>query len=401
MPMSAPSYPPLRVIVYGGDLAALEAALALREHCGERCQVMLLSPVRDLPIRTHAAGASPREGPSARFDLGTLAGEHGLGFRSDAVVAVDSAAREARTITGARIRYDALVIAFGARPRSAIPGVATCWGTGDAGALESLVRELRSGAATRVAFAIEAGNRWTPPTYELALTASRFARRNGVGDAELSIVTYESEPAELLGREASRTISQRLAEARIELHPESEPVGFEEGSLALRDGRELEADRVLALAAVDGPRISGLPRDREGFLPVDEFGHVEGAPGIWAAGEVTSFPVRQAGLAAQQARVAAASIAAEAGMEVSSEPFRPVVRGQLSSSAELATNPSLNGSGGAGSSLLWWPPEQLAGEHLSAHIARKLKVEAPGDEDSISVAVELGPDGRRVAANAA
>ena len=396
--MSASSYPPRRVIVYGGDLAALEAALALREHGGERRRVMILSPVRDLPIRTHAAGASPTEGPSARFDLGALAGEHQLGFRSDAVVAVDTAAREARTITGARIRYDAMVIDFGARPRGALPGVATCWGTGDSGAHESLVRELRSGAVSRVAFAIEAGNRWTLPTYELALTASRFARRNGVTDAELSVVTYEGEPAELIGREASRTISQRFAEAGIDLHLESEPVAFEGGSLALRDGRKLAVDRVLAMAGVDGPRISGLPRDGEGFLPVDEYGRVEGAPGVWAAGEVTSYPVRQAGLAAQQARVVAAAIASEAGAEVSSEPFRPVLRGRLSSSDELSMNPSLNGNGTA---LLWWPPEQLAGEHLSAHIARTLEFAGPGGEDSIPVTVELGPDGRRLAARAA
>ena len=398
--MSAPSYPPLRVIVYGGDLAALEAALALREHCGDRCRVMLLSPVRDLPVRTHPTGASPGEGSSARFDLGALAGEHELGFRSDAVVGVDPAAREARTITGARIRYDALVIAFGARPRSAIAGVSTCWGTGDAGALESLVGELQSGDVSRVAFAIEAGNRWTLPTYELALTASRFVRRSDVEDARLSLVTYERGPAELIGPAASRTISRRLAEAGIDLHTESEPIAFEDGSLALRGGGELEFDRVLAMAAVDGPRISGLPRDSEGFLPVDEFGRVSGAPGIWAAGEVTSYPVRQPGLAAQQARVVAASIAREAGAKVRSEPFRPVVRGLLSANAELATNPSLNGNGGPGSALLWWPPEQLAGKHLSAHIARKLTLEGPGGNDSIAVAVELGPDGRRVAAGA-
>jgi sulfide:quinone oxidoreductase len=399
--MNASSYPPLRVIVYGGDLAALEAALALREHCGERCQVMLLSPVRDLPVRTHAAGASPAEGPSARFDLGALAEEHELGFSSDAVVAVDPAAREVRTITGARIRYDALVIAFGTRPRCAIPGVTTCWGPSDAGALDALVAELRSGAASHVAFAIEPGNRWTPPTYELALTASRFARRDGVGEAQLSVVTYETEPAELLGRPAWEAIRQRLAEAGIALHCERDPVAFERGSLSLRDGEVLEVDRVLAMAAVDGPRISGLPRDREGFLPVDEFGRVEDSPGVWAAGEVTSYPVRQSGLAAQQARVVAASIAAEAGAEVRSEPFRPVLRGLLSSNAELATNPSLNGNGGAGSALLWWPPEQLAGEHLSAHIAGKLEFRAPGGEESISVAVALGPDGRRVAVGAA
>jgi sulfide:quinone oxidoreductase len=399
--MDAPSYPPLQVIVYGGDIAALETALALREHCGDRCGVMLLSPVRDLPVRTHAAGASPGDGRGARFDLGALASEHELGFRSDAIVAVDPAAREARTLTGARIRYDALAIAFGARPRGALPGVITCWGSGDAGPLQSLVRELRSGEVNRVAFAIDPGNKWTLPTYELALTASRFTRLAGLESAELSIVTYESRPAELIGPDASNTIAKRLAQAGIELHTGSDPVAFEDGALALGDGGELEADRALAMAAVDGPRIAGLPRDADGFLPVDEFGRVRGAPRVWAAGEVTSYPVRQAGLAAQQARVVAASIAAEAGAEVRTKPFRPVLRGQLSSRAEPAAGSGANGNGSTISPLLWWPPEQLAGEHLAAHIADKLDLRAPTGEDSISVAVELGPDGRRVAARTA
>src|SRR5690349_14091197 len=103
-PRSAePSASPLRVLVYGGDIAALETALALRRLCGERCDVTLVSPVRDLPVRTQAAGSSPAEGRPARFDLGVLASEHGLAFRSDAIVAVDDDEREARTITGNRI----------------------------------------------------------------------------------------------------------------------------------------------------------------------------------------------------------------------------------------------------------------------------------------------------------
>src|SRR5687767_8679739 len=140
----------LRVLVYGGDTAALETALALRCLCGDRCELTLVSPVRDLPVRTQAAGASAAEGRPARFDLGALAAEHGLAFRSDAIVAVDDDQREARTITGNRIPFDALVIAFGARPRGAIPGVTTCWGAGDAGALDGLLDEMRLGAIRRV-----------------------------------------------------------------------------------------------------------------------------------------------------------------------------------------------------------------------------------------------------------
>ncbi|HEX6116430.1 MAG TPA: hypothetical protein VFY99_04970 [Solirubrobacterales bacterium] len=385
---------PLRVIVYGGDIAALETALALRPLCCERCEVTLVSPVRDLPVRTHAAGAPSAEGRPARFDIGALASEHGLAFRSDAIVAVDDERREARTITGSRIPFDALVIAFGARPRGAIPGVTTCWGAGDAGALDGVLDEMRLGTARRVAFAIPPGIRWTLPTYELALTTARRIRREGLSGRELILATYESRAVELLGPDAERVVARRLADAEIELVTSREPVAFAEGSLVLRPGGSIEVDRALSMPVVEGPRIAGLPRDSEGFLPVDGFGRVRGAKRIWAAGEVTSFPVREAGIAAQQALAVAASIAAEAGVQVESSPFRPSISGLLRSPGGAHPGTSTNGNGPWS---LWWPPEQLAGEHLSAHIGAKVAVSPPSGEDSIPVRVELGPDGTRLA----
>lgn len=168
----------------------------------------------------------------------------------------------------------------------------------------------------------------------------------------------------------------------------------------MRPERALEADRVLSMATVDGPRIGGLPRDPDGFLPVDHFGRVDGAPGIWAAGEVTSFPVRQPGLGAQQAHVVAASIAAHAGAEIVPEPFRPVLEGRLHLCGPAAGKAEMNGHGPK-AALLWWPPEQLAGKHLLAHIGEKLVLELPGGEESIPVSVELGSDGRVLATDAA
>jgi sulfide:quinone oxidoreductase len=394
-PRSAdPASPPLRVLVYGGDIAALETALALRRICADRVDLTLVSPVRDLPVRTQAAGAPAAEGRPARFDLGALATEHGLAFRSDAIVAVDDERREARTITGNRIHFDALVIAFGARPRGAIPGVTTCWGAGDAGALDGLLDEMRLGAVRRVAFAVPHGIRWTLPTYELALTTARRLRREGLEDRELVLATYESRAVELLGGDAEGIVLERLAGAGIELHTGREPVAFAEGGLVLKPEGRIPADRALSMPVVEGPRIAGLPRDPEGFLPVDAFGRVQGVERIWAAGEVTSFPVRQAGIAAQQALAVAASIAAEAGVDVESLPFRPSISGLLRSPAHAPAGTASNGSG---SPTLWWPPEQLAGEHLSAHIGDKVAASPPSGDDSIRVRVELGPDGSRLA----
>ena len=74
---------------------------------------------------------------------------------------------------------------------------------------------------------------------------------------------------------------------------------------------------------------AGSSRDAQGFLPTDPFGQVDGEIDVWAAGDATSFPLKQGGIAAQQADAAAESIAARAGAELEPSPFRPVLRGLL------------------------------------------------------------------------
>ena len=68
----------------------------------------------------------------------------------------------------------------------------------------------------------------------------------------------------------------------------------------------------------------GLPYDPDGFIPIDEYARVEGIEGVYAAGDGTNFPVKQGGLATQQADAAAEHIAAGLGADVEPEPFKPV-----------------------------------------------------------------------------
>ena len=63
--------------------------------------------------------------------------------------------------------------------------------------------------------------------------------------------------------------------------------------------------------------------DRSGFLPTDEHGRVGGTVGVYAAGDATSFPIKQGGIAAQQADAVAECIAAGAGAPLETTPFRP------------------------------------------------------------------------------
>ena len=72
----------------------------------------------------------------------------------------------------------------------------------------------------------------------------------------------------------------------------------------------------MALPRLEGPRLRRLLR-RTGLPPDRPFGQVHGEIDVWAAGDATRFPLKQGGIAAQQADAAAESIAARAGAESS------------------------------------------------------------------------------------
>ena len=77
------------------------------------------------------------------------------------------------------------------------------------------------------------------------------------------------------------------------------------GRLVFEDAAELEVERVVAAPDLQVPLLPGIPRGPGGFIPTDEVGRVKGLERVFAAGDAVSFPIKQGGLAAQQADVAA------------------------------------------------------------------------------------------------
>jgi sulfide:quinone oxidoreductase len=118
-----------------------------------------------------------------------------------------------------------------------------------------------------------------------------------------------------------------------------------------------------------------VPHDADGFIPTDEHGRVPGLDDVYAAGDATSFPVKQGGIAAQQADAAADAIAARAGAPVTAEPFRPVLRGQLLTGSlprYLRARPGSQAPSIVSTEPLWWPPSKIVGHHLAPFLAARL-----------------------------
>ena len=352
-----------RVVIVGGGVAGLEAAIALRELAGDRAEVTMYAPGEDFVYRPFAVAEPYGSSRPMRYDLAELAGRCGAGYNRATIGSVDPEAQRACTHDGEEIPYDYLIVACGTRLLAGVPGAVTFWGVADDVRVQNVVRELREGGVHRVAFTMPGGATWALPLYELALLADSELTKRSIERSSIVIVTPEDTPLHVFGRAASERVGELLAERGIEVVAGAMPIDFEGGQLAVSPRGTVEADAVLSLPRMEGRRISGVPCDPAGFVPVDDHGRVRGIEHAYAAGDVTTFPVKQGGVATQQADVAAEAIAAELGCEVAAEPLDPILRGVLWTGAKpLYLSGYLAGGHGETSSAGEVPPWEGGGE---------------------------------------
>jgi sulfide:quinone oxidoreductase len=384
------------VLIAGGGVAALEAMLALKALAGDVLSVGLVAPEPQFWYRPLAAAEPFGLAAVRHFDLAVLADEAGALFVPDELVSVDAARRLAYMRSAGPVEYGALLIACGAVPRAAIPGAITFRGPADTRKIDELLDEIAAGAARRVAFVVPAGSVWSLPAYELALMTGSWLLERGIDGVTVALVTPEDEPLHVFGREASEAVRGLLDERGIMVHTRAYPAEARPGELLLVPDGAVAADRVVALPRLQGPQIGGIPQTFEGFVPVDPHGRVAGTTDVYAAGDITTFPIKQGGIATQQADAAAQAIAADLGADLVPRPFKPVLRGLLVTGgvpsylrAEL--DGDADDTSQASAAPLWWPPAKIVGHYLAPFLARLSgtePVEAPVGA-ALPVEVEL------------
>jgi sulfide:quinone oxidoreductase len=260
--------------------------------------------------------------------------------------------------------------------------------------MRELVDGVERGTVRRIAFIAPTSIGWTLPIYELALLTARTARRALV-DAELVLITREHRPLAVFGTQPSRAAAQWLRASSVEFIGAAR-AELQPGVVLLEPGkRSLPTDGVVALPLVRGPRLEGVPADEYGFIPVDPHGRVRGLDAVYAAGDAADFPVKQGGLAAQQADAVAAHIAAQLGAPVTPAPFRPVLRGMLFTGGDpsfLRTRELADADEGISSiGPLWWPPTKIAGRHLGPYLFGGTAREAFGPPPSGFAEIAVSP----------
>jgi sulfide:quinone oxidoreductase len=371
---------PVRVLMVGGGVAALEGILALHDLAEERVEVTLLSPDSEFRSRPASVAVPFGGGPVYRYPISDVTAAAGALYTRGALLQVDAAAHRAVTDTDEALAYDVLVIACGARRLPVLKGALAFRGEEDTGAIKDLLVQIGGGAVKRVVFALPRGASWALPLYELALLTATHVDDNRLSGVSLALVTPEERPLAQFGRDASAAVAQLLKNHHIDVHTSTYPVGVYSGVLMLMPPGTLKADRVVCVPAARGVPIDGLPHNAGGFLQTDQFGQVRGIDDVYAVGDITAYPIKQGGIAAQQADLVAHVIAKRAGAALDEPPpLQPVLRGLLITGgrprymlAELTGGRSKTVT--SSTEPLWWPDAKIVAHHLGPYLAQAAHV---------------------------
>jgi len=367
--------PSLRVVVAGGGIAGLEALLALHDLAGDRVSLTLIEPRTELVLHALEPAQPFGAGEAGRLGIDEIAVATGADVVRSALDRVDADARVVVTREGARIEYDALLVAVGARSVIAIRHALTWSPGGGHSEFADLLADAAEGRVSRIAFVVPSLCPWPLPVYELALMTARRLEHHG-GGGDLRLITPEPAPLAIFGPVGSAAVARALDDAGVDFTGNgiASVRGAEQVAVDVWPGSlKFAVDRVVTVPRAHGPDVAGLSADIEGFLVTDDHCQVHGAPRIWAAGDATNRLPMNGGLAALQADCAAGQIAALAGARVRARAYTPVLRAQLRTghgSLWLQRDISDPLDAGAAASLpLWSPPGKIAARRLGAVLA--------------------------------
>ena len=132
---------------------------------------------------------------------------------------------------------------------------------------------------------------------------------------------------------------------------------------------------MVALPALLGPRIPGLPDDGDGFIPIDEQCRVQGLDEVFAAGDAAAFAVKHGSLATQQADAAASAIAAACRRDRRARAVPSRAARDAADRRRPALHPPRRSAASAtvSSEPLWTPAGKIVGRYISPFLTPPLQ----------------------------
>jgi sulfide:quinone oxidoreductase len=373
MTTSAPTPDKLRVVIVGGGVAALEGALALSHLAPELTDVTLIAPDLEFVYRPMVIREPFAYGSARRYPLERIARDAGATLLREKLAWIDPDRHTLHTETGRAIEYDALLLALGAHASARYEHAVTVDDRHLEETLHGLIQDIDGDYIHSLAFVAPGPIAWPLPLYELALMSAGRAYDMGI-ELSATIITPEDTPLAIFGAKASSAVAELLHQANIQTINSAYAEIGRSGEVVINPGdRHLRVDRVIALPELDGPGVRGIPLGEHGFIRVSPHGQVPHVEDIYAAGDATDFPIKHGGLAAQQADVAAQSIAATAGAALTPERFDPVINGMLLTNEKPRyLTAHITGGNGFSSRIsdtpTWSPPGKIVARYLAPYL---------------------------------
>jgi NADH:ubiquinone reductase (H+-translocating) len=290
--------PTARVLVLGSGFAGLWAALGAVRRLDELgvprgavdVNVISSQPFHDIRVRNYEADLS-----ACRIPLQHLLDPAGVGHITADVTGIDPLSATVSTAEGAPLGYDRLVLAVGSRVvKPDLPGLAEFGYDVDtydgAMKLQAHIRNLAERAAdpaTAAAVVVGAGLTGIETASELPTMLSDAL---GV-TPRVILVDHNPHVGSDMGESARPVIENALAENKIDTISGVGVTAVDERGVTLSSGDVVPAATVVWCAGMRANPLTaqfGVPCDRLGRLPVDDYLRVEGVTGVFAAGDVAA-----------------------------------------------------------------------------------------------------------------
>lgn len=329
-----------KILVLGGGMGGVEAAIALKTQLRSNYQIDLISN-RDFLYVYPASiwlAVGKRKFEDLCLPLPQLAELHGFNFLPEEVKAVK--AKEQTVVTDKQThRYDYLIIALGSskiKPKG-LERIYSICGTPTEGVeiqeqFFQLVERGRGAIACgfsgnpKDATAVRGG-----PVFEVIFNFDQYLRDKGLRDRfELTFFSPSPTPGKRLGDRGLEQLQTLFAERNITTITGKKIKEFTDSGIVFEDDAYLPADLTVFTPGLSGNPVlqdSDLPLTAAGFVPVKDSTQVEESDNCFVIGDSSYFEgpawrAKQGHLAEAMARVAAENIARLEAGQAPSASFR-------------------------------------------------------------------------------
>ncbi|KAL8690007.1 MAG: hypothetical protein Q9224_004510 [Gallowayella concinna] len=318
-----------KVVVVGGGSGAMGAVQALREQ-GFKGDITMISKEPNLPIdRTKLSKALIADKSKVEWRSQEWFDSASIATISDEVKSVDFKSKTVSTKSGKSYPYTKLILASGGTPKvlplpgfkdlsnvfllRTIPHVQAILGAVGEKKGKNVVIVGSSFIGMEVANALSSGN-------------------------TVSVIGMESTPLEqVMGSEVGKIFQKLVSKSGVKFYmgasvdsaKPSEDDKSKVGSVTLKDGTSLPADLVVlgvgVTPATEYLQETGIPLEKDGSVKTNESFEVEGQAGVYAIGDIATYPYHGPGGNGSLTRIEHWNVAQNAGRCVAASIAKPNV----------------------------------------------------------------------------